>query len=112
MVEDDILLRLAAVDAIERTGLPVYEANGADEAIRMLEQHANIRIVFTDINMPGSMDGIRLAHCVRDRWPPVKFIVTSGLVKVREGELPEGSLFIGKPYSPDTVLKRIKQLAA
>lgn len=62
--------------------------------------------------MPGSMDGIRLAHCVRDRWPPMQFIGTSGLVKVREGELPPGSLFIGKPYSPDAVLKQIRQLAA
>lgn len=112
MVEDDVFLRLAAADTIERAGMTVYEAEDANEAIRMLEQHADIGVVFTDINMPGSMDGVRLAHFVRDRWPPVKFIVTSGLVKVREGELPEGSLFVGKPYSPDAIVKQIRQLVA
>jgi CheY-like chemotaxis protein len=112
VVEDDILARLAIIDTIERAGLTVYEADDADKAIRMLEQHADIGVVFTDINIRGSMDGIRLTHCVRDRWPPVKFIVTSGLVKVRADELPEGSLFIGKPYSPDAIVKQIRQLVA
>ena len=85
IVEDEFLLRMDAASSIEDAGFLVYEAENADEAIRMLELHATIRFVFTDVNMPGSMDGLKLAHYVRGRWPPIKIIVTSGLGHLREG---------------------------
>src|SRR5580693_5352994 len=100
IVEDEALIRMGAVSLIEDAGFLVYEAGSADEAIRMLDLHAEIRLVFTDINMPGSMDGLKLAHYVRGRWPPVKIIVTSGHVKVAEESLPAGGLFLHKPYDP------------
>ena len=78
IVEDEPLVRLGAVQAIEDAGFEVIEAANADEAIRILENRSDIRVVFTDIHMPGSIDGLKLAHAVRDRWPPIKIIVTSG----------------------------------
>lgn len=78
VVEDDPLVMLSAVDVIEDAGYRVYQAAHADAAIRMLERHDDIRILFTDIEMPGSMDGMALAACIRDRWPPVSIIVTWG----------------------------------
>jgi CheY-like chemotaxis protein len=71
-----------------------------------------IRLIFTGINMPGSMDGLALAHHVRGRWPPVKIIVTSGYIKVRGGDLPVGALFVEKPYYPKAIAERINELLA
>ena len=112
VVEDDALQLFDAVETIERAGLKVYAARDADEAISILEMHEDIGVVFTDINMPGSMDGIRLAHCVRDRWPPVQFIVTSGNVGVRPEDLPAGSLFFGKPYPGEKVVNALRSMAS
>src|ERR1700733_13275044 len=78
IVEDEPLIRMGVVSQLEDAGFLIYEARNADEAICRLEEHAEIRLVFTDINMPGSIDGLRLAHYARGRWPPVKIIVTSG----------------------------------
>jgi CheY-like chemotaxis protein len=81
---------------IADAGYDVVEAGNADEAIAILEARADIHIVFTDIQMPRSMDGLRLARFVRDRWPPIKLVATSGRVTIGEGDLPEGGLFIPK----------------
>ena len=76
VVEDDFLLRMDAVQMIEEAGFDVLEAANADEAIAILETRSDINVIFTDINMPGSMDGLKLAHAVRGRWPPIKIIAT------------------------------------
>jgi len=76
VVEDEILVRLTAVAIAEDAGFEVLSATTADEALSVLEARADVRLVFTDVQMPGSMDGLRLAHAVRDRWPPVELIVT------------------------------------
>lgn len=93
VVEDDPLVLLSAVAMIEDAGYDVLEAANADEAIALLEDHPQIRVVFTDIEMPGSMDGLKLAAYVRDRWPPVAIIVTSGRILPGEGLLPAGRRF-------------------
>src|SRR3954447_13237321 len=80
IVEDDFLLRMAAVAMIGEAGFDVVEACSADEAIAIFEGPADIHVIFTDVQMPGSMDGLTLAHFVSDRWPPVKIIATSGEV--------------------------------
>jgi CheY-like chemotaxis protein len=85
-------------------------AANADEAIRILESRNDIHVVFTDIQMPGSMDGVKLAHAVRDRWPPIQFIVVSG-VTFDEGKLPEGSRFFSKPYEPSMIASAIREFA-
>jgi CheY-like chemotaxis protein len=103
IVEDEPLVRLCAVKTVEDAGFEVIEAANADEAIRILESRRDIRVVFTDIHMPGSMDGLKLAHAVRNRWPPIKIIVTSGREKVAEQDLPAGGRFVAKPYDPDEI---------
>src|SRR3984957_5064237 len=99
-----------AASFIEDDGFLVYEAENADEAIRVLELHTEIRIVFTDVNMPGSMDGLKLAHYVRGRWPPVRIIVASGLVDLREEDLPAGAIFVKKPYHPRHVTSELRKM--
>jgi len=99
IVDDEMLVRLCAIEAIESAGFEVIEAADADKAIGILEQRSDIRLIFTDIHMPGSMDGIKLAHFVKGRWPPIKIIATSGDAKITESDLPEGSRFLPKPYA-------------
>jgi CheY-like chemotaxis protein len=111
IVEDELLLRISAAEMVADAGFEVVEAGNADEAIAILEARPDIHIVFTDIQMPGSMDGLKLARFVRDRWPPVKLVATSGRVAVVEGELPEGGLFIGKPYTATRIAEILWSLA-
>ncbi|WP_294642484.1 response regulator [uncultured Aureimonas sp.] len=112
VVEDDALVRAEAVDLCEEAGFTVYEARNADQAIRHLERHSDIRVLFTDVEMPGTMDGLKLARAVRDRWPPVTIMVTSGRVKVGKEDLPENGLFFAKPYPPDEIIKALNGIAA
>ena len=99
VVEDEALIRMNAVCMVEEAGFAVVEACNADEAIRILESRDDIQAVFTDINMAGSMDGWKLAHAIRGRWPPLHLIVTSGLSVQNKGKMPLKGRFIGKPYT-------------
>jgi CheY-like chemotaxis protein len=110
IVEDETLVRLNAVEMIETDGFEVIEATSADDAILILEQRNDIRLIFTDIDMPGSMDGLKLTHFVKGRWPPIKIIATSGHAKITESDLPEGSRFLAKPYAAATITRAIHQL--
>jgi CheY-like chemotaxis protein len=110
VVEDDVLLRINAAEMIESAGFDVIETASADEAIAVLERCVVIHVVFTDIQMPGSMDGLKLAHVVRSRWPPVGIIATSGQVAPRPGDLPEGGKFLQKPYSAVLVANALREL--
>jgi CheY-like chemotaxis protein len=112
IVEDEPLIRMGAVYLIEDAGFAVYEAASADAAIALLELHKEIRLIFTDVDMPGSMDGLKLAHYFRGRWPPVKIIVTSGHVKVAEESLPAGALFLPKPYDPAEITHKVREMIA
>jgi CheY-like chemotaxis protein len=85
VVEDETFIRLDAVEVLRAAGFDILEAANADEAIQMLERHSDIRLIFTDIDMPGLMNGLKLAAAVRDRWPPVRIIATSGHFKVLAG---------------------------
>src|SRR5579871_6337555 len=95
IVEDEFLLRMDSAEVIEDAGFAVIQAANADEAIAILTARPDVHVVFTDIQMPGSMDGLTLARFVRDRWPPIKIIATSGLVRVGD-DLPAGSVFLPK----------------
>jgi CheY-like chemotaxis protein len=112
IVEDEFLLRMDAVDMIESAGFDVVEATNADEAIAILEKRFDITVVFTDIQMPGSMDGLKLAQAVRGRWPPIKIVATSGHVSVTQKDLPEGGRFLLKPYSPNQITGVLRELTA
>lgn len=110
IVEDEFLIRLHAAQIIEEAGFDVIEASNADEAISLLEVRPDITILFTDIQMPGSMDGLKLAAAVKGRWPPIKIIATSGLVNVRPDDLPEGGRFLPKPYDPNQLTATLQEL--
>lgn len=104
VVEDSSIIRMGAVDLVRSAGYVALEADSADEAIRILESTTDIDLVFTDVQMPGIMDGIKLSHYIRDRWPPVKLIVASGKSILEESSLPEGSRFFSKPYSDHAIV--------
>jgi CheY-like chemotaxis protein len=112
VVEDEPLLRMMAADLVEDAGFEAIEAANADEAIRILECRSDIRVVFTDIDMPGSMDGLLLAAAVRDRWPPIEIILTSGHVHVSEVEVPVGGVFFSKPYDHLVLTRTLQSMAA
>jgi two-component system, response regulator PdtaR len=112
IVEDEHFIRMDTASSLEATGFVVYEAANAADAIRCLELYGEIRLIFTDVNMPGSMDGLALERYVRGRWPPVKIIVTSGYVKIRDGDLPPGTLFVEKPYYPKNIAHKMNDLLA
>lgn len=112
VVEDSTIIRLGAVDLVLDAGYEALEACDADEAIRILESRSDIDLVFTDVQMPGTMDGIKLSHYIRDRWPPVRLIVASGKAILEESSLPEGSRFFSKPYSDHTIADAMARLLA
>jgi CheY-like chemotaxis protein len=112
IVEDEAILRLNAVEIIQDTGFEVMEAACADEAIAIPEARSDIRIVFTDIQMPGSMDGVKLAHFIRHRWPPIALIITSGHVRPKPEELPGNMHFLPKPYQQAELMSVLQRLAA
>jgi CheY-like chemotaxis protein len=110
VVEDEPLIRLGLASVIEEAGYEVLEAANASEAIRVLEANSDVSLVLTDVDMPGGMDGVRLAHYVRDRWPPVQLIVISGKVGVSVGQLPNGARFLSKPYQEPVLLGAMRGL--
>ena len=110
VVEDEAIIRMGAVQMLEHAGFVAVEASNADEAMKILEIRTDIRAVFTDINMPGTLDGLRLARLVRGRWPPIHLIVTSGLMYPNDNDLPPGGRFIRKPYDPKHVFATIREL--
>ena len=107
VVEDHPIIRMGAVELVRSAGFDAIEAETADEAIRILESRADIRLVFTDVEMPGTMDGHKLALYVRDRWPPVMLIVASGKRIIAESALPPGTRFFQKPYNDNAIVEAI-----
>src|SRR5271163_390620 len=110
VVEDECLIRLNAVDFIEEAGWRAYEAACADAAVQILEARQDIGLVFTDVNMPGSMDGLELARLVNDRWPAIGLIVTSGREQTAKRDLPAGAVFIGKPYTSLQITGKLRSM--
>ncbi|MGJ3629820.1 response regulator [Sphingomonas sp. MMS24-JH45] len=111
-VEDEPPPRLFAAQVVEDAGYEPLEAANAAEAIAILESRPDIRIVFTDIAMPGGLDGIKLAACIRDRWPPIKIIMTSGKPLPPRTVVPAETVFFAKPYRQDRVIASLHKLAA
>ena len=110
IVEDEFLVRMIPERPSRRTDFDVLEAGDADEAIAIFSGRNDIRLVFTDVHMPGSMDGLKRAHFVRDRWPPVKIVATSGQARITDSDLPEGGRFLPKPYSAAQITTTLLEL--
>lgn len=112
VVEDEVLVRYELVTTLEESGYQAHEASSAAEAISILEKHPEIRVVFTDIQMPGDMDGLALARFVRERWPPTIIVVSSGRVQPAPGEMPDDVSFLAKPYETSRLRKILDDVAA
>ena len=110
VVEDEPLLLMLAMDMVEEAGFEALGAAGSNEALRILEGHHDIRLVFTDVDMPDGVNGLRLAAMVRERWPPIEIIVTSGLRAPPEEMIPERGLFLPKPYDEAEVTSAIHRM--
>jgi two-component sensor histidine kinase/CheY-like chemotaxis protein len=110
VVEDEMVLRMRAVDIVEDAGFHPVEAVNADQAISILESRSDISLLFTDIQMPGSMDGLKLAHAVHDRWPSIKIILVSGQVTPTDAERPADSRFFGKPLGVEQMIAELQAM--
>ena len=110
VVEDQILIRLNALDFVSAAGFEGIDATNADDAVRILKARADISIVFTDIEMPGSMDGLKLAHYISERYPKVRVIVTSGKAIIKDIQLPVGHKFYSKPYDEEEIVGEMKRM--
>jgi two-component system, response regulator PdtaR len=110
IVEDEAIIRIATTALLEEAGYTVLEARDADVAVQILDSRNDIRAVFTDIRMPGSLDGLRLTHAIRYRWPSIHLLVTSGLNALTDEEFPRYARFLRKPYAPKDVLKAFADL--
>lgn len=111
LVEDEPLVRMTAADELEEAGFRVLEAANADIALSMLEaRFSDIRVLFTDVNMPGSMDGLALAEQVHERWPHILLVISSGYAQPRSDEIPDRGRFIPKPYRADNVVQQIHDM--
>ena len=110
VVEDEMLLRMRAVDMVEDAGFTPVEAVDADEAVAILEARSDIALLFTDIQMPGSMDGLKLAHAVRERWPPIKIILVSGQLGPANIAIPADSRFFGKPLEAKKMIAEMRNM--
>src|SRR3954447_13779174 len=108
VVEDEMILRMRAVDIVQDAGFCSVEAVNADQAISILESRSDISILFTDIQMPGSMDGLKLAHAVHDRWPSIKIILVSGQVNPSDADKPIDSRFFGKPLDVKQIIAELQ----
>ena len=109
VVEDELFVRMVAADALTDHGIMAWEAGDAGEALHVLAEHPNIGLVFTDVNMPGEMDGLGLAHEVNRLRPDVSLIVTSGAVAVADEELPDSGTFLSKPYPTRKLLQIVEE---
>ena len=110
VVEDETFVRVTALAIVEESGFEAIAAGNADEAIHALESRGDISAVFTDVQMPGPMDGLKLAQVIRDRWPPVALLVTSGKTFVTASDLPSGARFLPKPYFPLQIEMTLREL--
>ncbi|MCV9966864.1 response regulator [Pararhizobium sp. BT-229] len=110
VVEDEAIIRMSIVEELEDAGFEVFEASNAAQAIEVLIANSMIAVMFTDVDMPGGVDGLKLAASVRDRWPPIKIIVTSGHRRIDVDALPVEARFMAKPYDPNAVIRSIREM--
>jgi two-component sensor histidine kinase/ActR/RegA family two-component response regulator len=110
IVEDEMVLRMRAVDIVEDAGFNPVEAVNADDALAILESRSDIELLFTDIQMPGSMDGLKLAYAVHERWPKIKIILVSGQLTLTDADKPADSRFYGKPLEVKAMIAEMQDM--
>ena len=112
VVDDEALIRLEMVEALRDAGYAVLDAENADDAIALLERNPAIGLVVTDVQMPGTMDGVRLCQYIRNKWPPVKLMVVSSMALDPLAKLPSDVRFLSKPIAPEQLISSLRDLAA
>ena len=112
IVEDETLVRMDSADMLEQAGFEVLEAADASEALVILNQRDRVHLLFSDIDMPGDMDGLDLARLVHDRWPHIRLLLTSGHHRLDADQLPDAGDFVRKPWAQDALIVRIRGLLA
>ena len=111
LVEDEPLVRMTAADELDEAGFLVLEAKDADEALALLEARSDeVQVLFTDVDMPGSMDGMALAERVYRRWPHVLLLISSGHARPHPDEIPDHGRFVPKPYLSATLVRHITEM--
>jgi CheY-like chemotaxis protein len=110
VVDDEPLILMDTADIVSSAGYHVIEARNADEAFDLLAKYASLKLLMTDIQMPGEMDGLGLARYVGEHWPNVHVVVASGAVAPKDGELPKGARFLGKPLDQALVIETLREL--
>ena len=110
-VDDDFLIRTDVAHILDRAGFRVLEAEHGDEAFALMEaRHRDVVLLFTDVQMPGRLDGFALARAVAARWPHVSIVVASGRVKPEPGAMPDKALFVAKPFSAEMVHDHLQEI--
>lgn len=112
VIEDEPLIRMTVADDLQDAGFRVLEAGNADEGLRLLDKDPSIRAIFTDIDMPGELEGLKPAWIVRDRWPPIEIVITSGHRKVDITDMPERAVFFAKPYAHNPIIQALTRLTS
>lgn len=112
IVEDEVFVRMIAADQLSEDGFCILEAANAEEALGLLERHGEVAVLFTDINMPGAVDGLQLADIVASIRPEVKVVVTSGREWIDNSRLPDHGIYLPKPYSPARLSEVVRRQAA
>ncbi|WP_022685628.1 response regulator [Sphingomonas phyllosphaerae] len=110
IVEDEAFVRMIGADALEEAGYCVIEAGSADEALTLLEHERDVQVLFTDIRMPGSMDGLQLAGVVHRRWPLIRILLTSGDTHPSSDAIPDDGRFLAKPYRFESLSRELDTL--
>jgi CheY-like chemotaxis protein len=110
VVEDEPFVRMIAAEGLEDAGFEVLEAASADDALEILDSRDDVGVLFTDVNMPGSVDGVGLAKLVHERWPELRIVITSGMDRPRAKDIPDEGRFVAKPYRPGDVAHVIEEL--
>jgi CheY-like chemotaxis protein len=112
VIEDEPLIRMTVADDLRDAGFEVLEASNADEALLLFEQQSSIHAIFTDIDMPGVLDGLKLAWVVKERWPTVEIVITSGHRNVGDCDMPDRAVFFPKPYAHKPVIAALSRLTS
>lgn len=110
VVEDEMVLRMRVVDMVEDAGYVPVEAVDANEALLILQSRSDIALMLTDVQMPGCMNGLQLAHEVHVRWPPIKIILTSGQLNLSGSDIPRHSRFFAKPFQSDEIIAEMREM--
>jgi CheY-like chemotaxis protein len=110
VVEDETLVRMFIADFLDEAGFKVFEAVSGDEAVQVLQARPDVQVVVTDIEMPGAMNGLELARVIRERWPGVGVVLTSGRERPRDGDVPDAVAFLPKPYAPFALLRLVQEM--